>query len=641
MDNLPQSADEFTSWLISFLPEFLQPYAGFLLALIVVVVGVIGFIQPILGMFSKTSDYTPSTGDATLDALLALDSRGKLTVDDRSQLTAALLTRVTRTTTPEQAANPADSTAQRTVIERYVSLPSSREKSELLETFLIDPGKAIADLMAVADDADDYVEVGILAADFDAATAVEAFDRALALSPGNLDAAYHALRLRAVSEGMAHVVDDFEQLLPRTEQKRPDLTAFILLELADQAKFDDRQDDADRQYRRAISIAEATHDMKLLASACHAVADSILSDFRRRASLGGFNPKWDQETIELYEARRLEEADSMLDKAAEAIEKCPDRLVDADIEQKLGRATMAFVRADLEQAERLIREAADLSQESGLKHSQARALGYLALLLSFKTSDWVSNEIVDEAIELTQQVFSGTEMDPDIPAAPLFQMKGRFLFKCGDMENALDAYRRAYAGLEKAGRLDQSTRKLLDLSILLCRSEIKGDFSREEIDAAQEEIDDIIAREEGGKTLPGDKERESYLSIIALSETDGDTESESDFDDLSETVAEDEVSANDFETGANQTAELADSADEEAPSEAGIEAVFSEDESEKFDKALDLMVSGRDRFENEDYSSAKFAFERARELFQETETLTQETEDEIEAKLKVCRDNGA
>lgn len=599
MSTLPQSAEEFPKWIISFLPEAVQPYAGFLFALIVVIVGVVTFLQPILGLFKKPEVFTPATGDATLDALLTLDARGELESAHREQLTMALLTRISQ---PDNAANgqdAAENQQKRLVIERLVDAPASAEKSDQLETLLNNPIDGLDQLMEAARSAQDYVDIGILAMGFNLGKARLAFDRALALEPDNLDAAYHGLRLQAMTEGASQVAEDYEALLPRTEQSRPDLTTLILLKLARQANAEDRWQDALRQYRRAISIAEATHDMARLAAACLASADDTLSSF---SSLR-------KTALDELPISQIEEAESMLDKAENALASTSDALPREHFSLTLCRANIAQIKTDFETATTLVNQALESAQSASDRISEARALALLSIIQHKTFKLFAAIDTIDEAIAVMEGVMSGMDTDPDIPNADFLRLKGQLLLASDQYDDALEYFRRAYAAYEVSG-FAPFTRQELDNAIFHCRLNGSEGFTEEEKQAARDELEAIYNAEENGETAAFDidrRARESQLALIAgIFDDDGDEQSADE----------------------NEGAVL-------------DEPFFSPEEDEKLDKASSLYVSGKDRFDNEDWENARFALERARDLFLEINAMPADTEEEIEQMLRVCAANGA
>jgi tetratricopeptide (TPR) repeat protein len=598
MSTLPQSAEEFPEWIVGFLPESIQPYAGFLIALIVVIVGVITFFQPIIALFKKEEPFTPATGDASLDALLTLDARGQLTGAHREQLTIALLTRISQPDSPS-GQNAAENQSKRVIVERLIEAPASAEKSDTLATLLTDPAEGLDQMMETATTAQDYVDTGILAMGFDAARASLAFERALALEPENLDATYQSIRLRALSEGASNAINAFEALLPKTEQVRPDLTVLILLKLARQANMEDRWQDAMRQYRRAISIAEATHDMARLAAACHASAEDILS---------AVNPLLKEAPDDLPHWL-LDDAEEMLDKAAEAMASSSDVLPHEEVSQLLGRANIAQIKTDFDDAKALVNKACDRAKQAGDRLSEARCLALLAIIQHKTFKLFAAIDTIDEAIAIMENVMDGVASDPDIPNAAFLRLKGDLLFQNAQYDDALIFYRRAYAASEASGAFDESSQAMLDNAIFHCRYNGSEGFTEEEKQAAREELDAITETEENGSAIaaPGSDQRmrESQLALIAglFDEDQNDALSDDDADD----------------EGANPD-----------------EPFFTAEEDEKLDKASSLYVSGKDRFENEDWESALFALERARDLFLEIDAMPPSTDEEIQHMLSVC-----
>ena len=589
MATLPQSADEFTGWIIGFLPEAIQPYAGFVIAAFVVIVGAITFFQPIVSMFRKKEDpgYQASTGDASLDALLMLDARGSLSAPDRNQLTSALLLRISGAEPiGSEASGVGANQARREVVDRLVDAPSSPEKTERLETFLSDPRGGVADMMEQAQTTEDYLDVGKLASGFDVALAQQAFNLAMALEPDNLDARYHLLSLASAAGGMADFIAGFEELLSDTERVRPDLTAMILLKLARYANFKDQWDDAQRQYKRAISIAEATHDKDGLAAACHAVADDILSPYQSVTADPDLVPEW-----------RLEEAEAMLDKAAEAISACEEDLPRARIDQALGRAALCQARAQYEPAEQFINEALMPIREMSLSRLEAQALALLAIVLRRKGERFKAIDTIQEAIDLTTSVFENAGVDGRIASARFFWIKGDLLQDMAGYDDALEAYEAAYAAYEASNGFDEYTRNMLQIAMSHCR-QVTGNSSDESDEAA------------------------AYDAFIAEDDDDG---TETEVFDLEARMRETERAA---------AAGLLKEADEASGDEAT--GVFSDNESEDFDDALRLYTEGQRRIDSEDYSGARRVLLRAKETFEALDALAPETEEEIDRLIGLC-----
>ena len=590
MDSLPQSADELLQSLIRLLPEGMQPYAGFLFTLVVVIVGVLTFFQPVLELFKKKEAAPAKTGEAALDALLTRDAR--------TQLTVALLARVNQPLAAANDQNSLESQSKRAVIERLVDAPSSPDKSERLAALLTDPENAISDMMEMARTAQDYVDIGILAMGYDAAKARLAFERARALELDNLDAAYYLLGQASLSEDTAKNMAGYEALLPRTERVRPDLTALILLKLARQANAEDRWEDALRQYRRAISIAEATHDMNRLAAACHASADDLLSFIRPLR-------KYDPDELPLSV---LNEAEAMLAKAADSISKSPEPLPVEEINQSLGRANIAQIKNDFETATAWVKQAIEQARASGAKTAEARALGLLAIIQHKTFHLFAAIDTVDEAIALIARVVEGLDIDPDIPSAGLLRLKGDLLYANAQYDEALVYFERAYAAYIQSSGFDQFSQNELENAIFHCRTNSVEEFSEDEQLAAEGQLN----TEDDNSDRTGIFDLEKRIQDAQLTLMAGKANPSSD--------------------------NVCDGNDDQSSQS---EPFFSAEEDEKLDKAASLYVSGKDRFENEDWENAKFALTRARELFYEIDALPADTENEIEDMLRVCVANGA
>lgn len=576
-----------TGWLIGFLPDPVQPYAGFLIAILVAFVGFIAFFQPIIGLFRKSDSYTPSTGDSALDALLLLDARGKLNGEKRETLTTALLMRVSHPEGATESPNTAVDQSKRVVVERIVDAPATEQKSALLETLLVSPDRAFEDMMSAASTAQEYVDIGILAMTVDAATARKAFDLALALEPDNPDAAVYALKWQGMTGGTAALIPEYEALLANIERTRPDLTVLILLELARQANIEDRWEDAQRQYRRAISVAEATHDMERLAAACIAVADDMLSFVRPLRK--------DIDTLPMWV---MDDADAMLAKAHSAIASMTEDVPHLIQARQLSSANLKQILGKYDEAEDLIGQALEGAGSTGDKLLEARALALTAIIQHKSFHLFAAIESIDEAITLVQRFYDGMAVDTEIPNAPFLRLKGDLLLDNAQHDDALVYYRRAYQAYEKSGSFDDLTRSALDTAIFQCRLVGDEGFTKAETDEAAQ----------------------------ALNVDDNDTSEPFDLEKrLQKTRGA-------FKAGildAEPSEEAASSADDAAP-------FFSADEDEKLEQASNLYVSGKDRFENEDWENAAFALNRARELFNEIDALPPDTEADISAMLDIC-----
>jgi hypothetical protein len=487
MASLPQSADEFLTWLISFLPEALQPYAGFVFTLIVVLVGVIAFFQPIVRFFKKPEEPSPSTGDPAIDALLTLDARGKLGAPDRSQLTMLLLGRITQPAGASGGMAPMTAQSQRAVLDEVVNATPSPQKSATLEALLTDPVRAVDHMMETAKSATDYVHAGVLALGFDAAKSRAAFERALALEPDQLDASYHLLRLRSLTEGPVAVQSDFEQLLARAEKRRPDLAALTLLQLARQANVEDRWQEAQSQYQRAIQLAEATHDAELLIAACHAAAAELWQERPLRRRAPDEVPEW-----------LLEQIEAMLDQAAAALTRSDGEFPLEELNQLLGRAQLAQIRSRFDESATLLEEARERARQLGSKTAEARVLALLAIVQHKTHKRFDAIDSVDEAMALMSSVLQGSSIDADIANADLLRLKGQLLLDNAQFDEALESLSRSRAAFQVSGALDELGMEGLARDIQHCRIQGSDEYSEQDMLLEREGLEDFEATEEEG-----------------------------------------------------------------------------------------------------------------------------------------------
>ncbi|MBL8547596.1 MAG: tetratricopeptide repeat protein [Hyphomonadaceae bacterium] len=187
--SLPQTPDEIWDAIIGAFPPPLQPYVGFVAALLAGLLVVLGLVKPLfesLGRGAPTA--VPATGNAHLDALLALEARGKLDDGERRKLKDVLFTHIVAQGATASAGAKAESRDTfDQAIDNVLNEQSSKEAATQLAEFANDPLGQVDAMLARARTAAEFKEAGDLAFLLDTDRAMRAYERALALDPNDLD----------------------------------------------------------------------------------------------------------------------------------------------------------------------------------------------------------------------------------------------------------------------------------------------------------------------------------------------------------------------------------------------------------------------------------------------------------------------
>lgn len=582
MSTLPQSADEFSSWIIGFLPEPIQPYAGFVFALIVVVVGVLTFLQPILGLFKSPEATLATTGDPTLDALLTLDANGKLKGEERDQLKALLLSRLSGAAASDgKTSGDGTNMARDEAMDRILDAPASEDKTKRLTMLLTDPKQALADMMADAKSAQAYVDIGRLAAGLDSVQAETAFRRAIALEPDNLDAALELTVLIHNVQGFKFAVPEYEKLLARAEGTRPDIAARVLCKIAFADLYMDNVDAANQKAERAIHIADAIHDPVVKGFVYGEAADFYLQQ------------------------NQLDKAEELLNEARVTLKSAPDRQIRLEAYNFLSLSQLNQTRGDYDQAKEASNQALVLAKQLNNKRLIGNVYNDLAAI-AYALLDY------DEALRyLDQAADLFKEIDGDSP------------------ENSIDIYylyMRAliFQGQNKHEDALSFLRQTLEEG---ARSALLGQAVTDELQRLIE-VSEAALRGETPADTPEANDEQNASSDDELKDFENWAE-----DEVRRQNADNPPPAFDLEARIRETKEALERGDFDPDAVPDIPYGDEDDlgnAASAYVEAQSLMDDGKFEAALEKAAQSRFLFERA-------EALTPESEDDLDKIVTACK----
>lgn len=516
---LPGTPDEIWQAIVGAFPPALQPYVSFGAALLAGLLVVFGLVKPLLDSFSRDSARAPvpTTGNAPLDALLALESRGKLDQSERRKLKDALFAHISAQG-PSAASGASGSETRESfdrAIDTVLNEQSSKEAATQLAEFANDPIGKIDALLARAKTADEFREAGDLAYLLDTDRAMRAYEKAYALNPKDFDSlsklgsghyrkgdttsarqiwnglvengetkgtevfckALLGLSMCDFREGNLTSARLLSQRAIGASQvlgaRKQEAQASIALGMIAATQDDDKE--AEIQYDHGLKISQAIADKRTEADALMRLGliSERRGDFKRANELHGRSLALARETGD-----RRAEADALLclgmlasseqkvdasidfyKKALDAYQQIGDKENAATTLGNLG--LVAETQGNLPEAERIQIEVLAINRELNKKEGQAGCLYSLAGLADRTERTEVAERNLLEALPLYRQIGSRTG------EADTLNYLGVLMHRRGDLDGARKHWDSAITIYEAIGGAESEGAKIVRTNLQL------------------------------------------------------------------------------------------------------------------------------------------------------------------------------